>query len=166
MPATYEPISTTTLGANSTTITFSSIPGTYTDLVLVVVGTGTASNGKLRMNADSATNYSQTVLYGSGTSAISSRLSSQTSIDYWGADAGISSTIPSMSKVTFFNYAGSTNKTVLIENPNDQNGSGAIWTAVGLYRSTSAITQINLIMGSTASYKTGTTATLYGILKA
>ena len=37
MPATYEPIATTTLGSAATNITFSSIPATYTDLRLVLV---------------------------------------------------------------------------------------------------------------------------------
>jgi hypothetical protein len=68
-----------------------------------------------------------------------------------------------MAKVSIFNYAGSTNKTFLVENAADQNGSGDFTAVVGLWRSTSAITAVNLIMGGTAQYKTGTTATLYGI---
>jgi hypothetical protein len=43
MPATYEPIATTTLGGAAATITFSSISSAYTDLRIVLVGTTTAS---------------------------------------------------------------------------------------------------------------------------
>ena len=38
MPATYEPIASTTLGASAAAIEFTSIPGTYTDLVVVLQG--------------------------------------------------------------------------------------------------------------------------------
>lgn len=167
MPATYEPIATTTLGSAASTITFSSIPATYTDLRLVIVGTSTNNNGYtgITFNSDTATNYSDTAVYGQGTTTISSRRSNQAQMPFWGWLTGISSTIPSMGTMDLFSYAGSTYKTALMSDSNDKNGSGSVLRNVGLWRSTAAVTRIDLInQGST--FMTGTRATLYGILKA
>ena len=80
MPATYEPIQTTTLGSAAASYTFSSIPSTYTDLKLVITGTsvGAYADIDLRFNSDTATNYSWTALAGNGTAASSYRASTQT----------------------------------------------------------------------------------------
>ena len=81
MPTTYEPIATQTLGSAAATITFSSIPATYTDLRLVLVGTSTISaNPKINFNSDTATNYSQTILSGNGSVANSARQTNGTTI--------------------------------------------------------------------------------------
>ena len=74
-------------------------------------------------------------------------------------------TTVSMLTYDVFSYAGSTNKTTLIINASDDNGSGRIVNTVGLYRSATAISRIDLTT-STGNFATGTTATLYGILKA
>ena len=166
MPATYEPIATTTLGSAASSITFSSISSAYTDLRLVLVGT-TATSGAiyLQFNSDTGSNYSSTSLEGRGTTANSQRLSNRTKIElegYWFANT---STTPFLQTVDVFSYAGSTNKTVLTTASNDQNGSGEVLRTVGLWRSTSAITRIDIVAG-TPNLATGTTATLYGILKA
>ena len=72
-------IATQTLGSATASITFSSIPSTYTDLRIVFSGTGaTVLNLKVRFNGDSASNYSQTNLQGLGYSVQSSRASTQT----------------------------------------------------------------------------------------
>ena len=74
MAITYEPIATTTLGTSASSVTFSTIPGTYTDLVLVVAGTSAATNGnEMQFNGDTGNNYSFTLLYGTGSAAVSSR---------------------------------------------------------------------------------------------
>lgn len=160
MAATYEPIATTTLGVASTAITFSSIPSTYTDLKLVLVGTTTTPNMLLRFNSDSATNYSITNLYGNGSTATSDRGSNAAQINV--AWVGTSSTIPTMNQIDIFSYAGSTYKTVLNNYSSDQNGAGNEMVQVGLWRSTSAINTITL-SGTSGTYSTGFTATLYGI---
>jgi hypothetical protein len=164
MATTYEKIATTTLGTAGTSITFSSIPATYTDLRVVWVGvTSSAADITLRYNNDSASNYSQTYLDGTGTSAISGRLTSQTRI-YLFPNGGTSTTIPSLYAFDVFSYAGSTFKTMLQESSGDKNGSGGVDRSVGLYRSTSAINRIDLLSNHNMSI--GTIATLYGILKA
>ena len=75
MPATYQPIETQTVSGTSTsTVTFSSIPQTYTDLVLVSAITQSADvSNYLRFNSDTGTNYSRTRLVGTGSSATSVR---------------------------------------------------------------------------------------------
>jgi hypothetical protein len=164
MPATYEPIATTTLGSAAADITFSSIPATYTDLRLVIVATCTISdNMRMQLNGDTASNYSRTALEGDGSTAASNRT---TNISILGlSTVALSTTIPTLVTADFFSYAGSTNKTVLVTNSQDYNGSGEVGRIVGLWRSTSAITSIKFYMGS-GNLATGTTATLYGILKA
>jgi hypothetical protein len=167
MAITYEPIATTTLAAINTVITFSTIPSTYTDLKLVLVSTGTASNQSrfLRINGDTATNYSYTYINGNGTTAASARATSTTNIDPTQA-IGTSTTIPQIWTFELFSYAGSTNKSVLFSHIADNNGTGEILNGVGLWRSTSAITSLTIGMSGTGSMAIGTTATLYGILKA
>jgi hypothetical protein len=79
MPAgnTYEAIATQTLGSAAASVTFSSIPGTYTDLVLVVAGTLTTGteNIVMQFNGDTGSNYSVTSLLGDGSTASSFRSS-------------------------------------------------------------------------------------------
>lgn len=155
-------IATTTLGSAASSITFSSIPATYTDLRLVFVGTSAANvPGEMRFNGDTASNYSRTYLSGNGSTASSSRDTSQTNISV-GASA-ITST-PMMNTIDIFSYAGSTFKTCLITSSDDRNGSGTVDRQVSLWRSTSAINEIKLTVDLTANFLTGTTATLYGIL--
>lgn len=165
MASTYEPIATTTLGS-AANINFTSIPGTYTDLRVVITGSMT-SNGfytGLRFNSDTAGNYSGTYLRGNGTTASSN---AQTNNSYMTLDNGggaASSTIPQLVTIDIFSYSGSTYKTVLATLSQDKNGSGEVTRTVGLWRDTVAITSINL--SPTSTWAAGTTATLYGILKA
>jgi hypothetical protein len=72
MPSTYTPIATTTINSDTNTVTFSSISGTYTDLVVIGVSQGTrdtfGGDFNLRFNGDSGANYSQAQTVGSGAS--------------------------------------------------------------------------------------------------
>lgn len=166
MASTYEPIATTTLGSANSTITFSSIPSTYTDLKLVFTNTVSVagSNYILRFNSDTASNYSLTYLDGNGTSASSGRNTSQTYI-YLTTSISPSTTIPAFITCDVFSYANtSVYKTSLINISLDKNGSGNTTSMVGLWRSTSAINSITLFVSSTPNtFNAGTTATLYGI---
>lgn len=164
MPATYEPIATTTLSSAAASITFSSISSAYTDLKLVFVGIGTGNlNADIRFNNDTNTNYSNTIIYGTGATAASSNGTSKTSIDL--SIDGINATQPHFYEIDIFSYAGSTYKTMLNKASEDNNGSGFSANLVGLWRSTSAINRIDLIV-SANNFASGTTATLYGIKSA
>lgn len=167
MATTYEPIATTTLGADAATITFSSIPATYTDLRLVLVGTaelGSSTSERFRFNSDTGSNYSILNLSGNGSSASSAHQANQTFIR-GSFNAAWDTTIPTFITMDIFGYAGSTKKTCLLSVSLDKNGSGVSEKVIGFYNSTSAISSIT-ILTNTGDYNSGTTATLYGILKA
>ena len=168
MATTYEPIATTTLGSAASEITFSSIAATYTDLRIVFVGTQGSATAYVyaRVNGDTGSNYSETILYGNGSSALSARNTSQSQ---WGIAAGasLSTTLPALVTLDIFSYAGSTNKTALGTTSNDQNGSGVTERTVHLWRNTAAITSVTLrSAGGGSTFAIGTTATLYGIKNA
>lgn len=165
MPATYEPIATTTLSSTSATINFTSISANYTDLRVVLTCASTASGDiRYRFNSDTATNYSFLLMYGNGSQAQVAQASNQTSIYVAGYGFTPSATIPSLYTIDIFNYASSSFKPILHTAQADYNGSGNVERASGIYRSTSAITAINLF--ASTSFAIGTKATLYGILKA
>ena len=165
MPTTYEPIATNTLGSNTTTITFSSISGAYTDLVLVCQvqrSTATGTYLQMRFNSDTGSNYSTTFLSGNGTSATSWRDSNRTDInlDYYAAPQNNSWTIRNIS---INNYSNTTTYKTVLNRAND--ASQGTDAGVHLWRSTAAISTITLTMPSN-DFITGSTFTLYGIKSA
>lgn len=168
MPATFEPIASTTLSANTASVTFSSIPQTFTDLVFIVEAYNGVADGyfaRFKINSDGASNYSITSLEGNGTTASSLRLSNQPFMlmGYQNVPQSTTSTIRTTHILHFMNYSNTTtNKTVLMRSNRAGLGLNA---EVGLYRSTSAITSIEFL-GDTSvsqSYGSGSTFNLYGI---
>ena len=164
MPATYEKIATTTLGSANTTISFGSIAASWTDLRMVLVcKASTAMDAYVQYNSDTGSNYSLTEINGNGSAASSLRTINATYI-LLDSNGSISAAQPQLFTFDIFSYAGSTFKTCLINMSRDYNGSGNVTNTVGLWRSTSAINTITIT--GTANFAIGTTATLYGILKA
>lgn len=163
--STYTPIATTTLGTAVGTVSFTSISGSYTDLVLIInAKASNLTNSYCRVNGDSGTNYSSTYLSGNGSAASSARSTSnnvipleyQAYIDTTGFDY--------VSRLNFMNYSNTTTyKTVLQRADNATQGTDAI---VSLWRSTAAITSMELYLTSGRTFAVGSTFTLYGILAA
>jgi hypothetical protein len=159
MPSTYQPIATTTISSSVASYTFSSIPSTYTDLVLIVSNLDSGGGRtRLRLNGDTGTNYSRTNLSGNGSSAASYRGSSENQIDM-SVISGTSSTDPAALIININNYANtSINKTVLSRY---SLGNGATELTVGLWRNTSAVTSVTYF--TQGNLLSGTTLSLYGI---
>ena len=157
---TYEAIATTTLGSPTATVTFSSITGTYTDLVLIFSGSNATSNNglRLRFNSDSSTNYSSTYVYGDGSTATSS-LGSSTTGGQIAVDIGSSQ---SMCVANIMNYSNATTyKTFIGRGSSAANYADA---NVSLWRNTAAITSVTVLLGAgTSNFSTGSTFSLYGI---
>ena len=167
MTATYEKIATTTLGSDTLYIDFTSIAGTYTDLVLVTNHFMTAQcTVGMRFNSDTGSNYSSTNLRGNGTTASTGRASNATAIDNSLDDIARNPNVAN--SVTIWNiqnYSNSTTfKTIIYRHSNATTDATGVSVGVGLWRSTSAITSIRLLAtSSTQSFKSGSTFTLYGI---
>lgn len=167
MPAgnTYTPIATTTLGSATSSYTFTSIPGTYTDLILVSSLVPGATNFDFQVgngSIDTNTNYSSTRLFGNGTSAGSDRQINNAT----GMMGNVTNptTVP-ISLITQFNsYSNTTtNKTALSRYNVSDN---YVFGIVGLWRSTSAINTIRVYSTSAQNIPSGCTFTLYGLAEA
>jgi hypothetical protein len=115
------------------------------------------------INGSTTTDKSYTYVNGDGSTTSSSRNTNSTIILC--ASGGGNATSGFI--VDVFSYAGSTFKSFLIASMADNNGAGYVDRVSGLWRSTSAINSITFTSNAgTNGYQTGTTATLYGILKA
>lgn len=157
--STYTPIATTTLGSAQVSYTFSSIPQGYTDLVLVYSGSSASANQSLdvRLNSDTGSNYSYTVLYGSGSAAQSFRSSNSSYGRVGNFGTGIGNII-----AQFQNYSNTTTNKTWLSRSNDA-GVDVIAFA-NLWRNTAAITSIQVgNIGGGLNIAVGSTFTLYGI---
>lgn len=176
--ATYALIASQTLGSATATVTFTSIPGTYTDLILqssIRADVSTFNNMNypiLRFNGDSTSGlYSVTNLYarntGGGNTAASTRSSGQNEINLGGvATSAMASGIFSTHQIQLQDYANtSTNKTVLgrIGTGGNLTALDGVWASVGLWRNTNAITSLSLTGTSSGLFQIGSTFRLYGI---
>lgn len=156
---TYTLINAGAISGTVTDVTFTSIPATYTDLIIVVEPTaGSLADTAVQFNSDTGTNYSRTYLTGNGTTASSGRNSTDTRIRltyYGGTGSGSGIQI-----IHIMDYANTTTyKTVLNRCSNANYGTDA---NVGLWRSTAAITTIKVYCDGGGNWTAGNIK-LYGI---
>jgi hypothetical protein len=161
MAITYTPIATQTLGSAAASVTFSSISGTYTDLIIVYNGKYASANGQMgvQINGDTGTNYSNTFLEGTGTTAGSGRDTGNT-----GMVLGFTATanVDNMVLLQFMNYSNATTYKTVLSRSNVA-ASASVSANVGLWRNTAAITSIKLYVYPSYNFVAGSTFTLYGI---
>jgi hypothetical protein len=163
--STYTPIATYTVsGSTVADVSFTSISG-YTDIVgvLNLIPTGSGNALRAQVNNDASTIYSRSVLYGNGSSALSTRNTGMPDLTgQWGLGSGSS---PLMFIFNYQNYSNSTTNKSILWRVNDQSGT-TVGASVSLYPSTSAITQINYKTNGSGYFAIGSTFTLYGIAAA
>lgn len=152
IPTSFESIATTTVGSGgSSSITFSSIPSTYTHLQVRLMALGDTATGydvTMRFNSDTASNYNWHRLYGNGSSALAQGSLTSVTNMYVAADAA-RTTYPLVSVIDILDYAD-TNKYTTIRNLNgfDQNGGGAVTLWSGLWRNTAAVNSIAITIAA------------------
>jgi hypothetical protein len=172
MATTMKLIAKQTLGSNAADVTFSSIPGTYTDLLIVftarctVSNIGIADNVRVRFNgATSDTNHSSRWLYGSGSSTASGT-DTFARAGYSNTASNTANTFAS-SEMYLPNYAGSAAKSFSVFGVTETNAAAVdMVVSAGLWNSTSAVTSMRLYTGSGTDLVTGSSFFLYGITKA
>lgn len=165
--STYEPIQTYTLGSAQSSISFTSIPQTYTDLVLTIqLTTAAATNMRMRFNSNIALNYSTTHFDGTGSSVTTFRETTENGglIDYNAAYPNGGSSSVSNYTININNYLNTTLfKSWLSTASNSTTG---VSTTIGLWRVTNAINAIQIYTSSGGNMSIGSTFTLYGIAAA
>jgi len=167
----FESIASANGTGSSGTITFSSIPSTYSALQIRMITNNNSGNFSLRLrfNGDTGTNYAHHVLEGGGSSAYAYGAASANAIFYVGSGIGGSgsgSNYFGASIIDIHDYASTTkNKTVRTFNGFDTNGgvdSQLVRLTSGLWMNTAAINSIS-ILDVSANFTTTSTFALYGI---
>jgi hypothetical protein len=166
----YDSIATTTVSSSVSTITFSSIPATYTHLQIRSIARGTVASGEMqtfyRFNSDTGTNYAHhffradgsTLYGGSGTS-----LSQISAVTRYSA-ANATSNIFGAGVTDILDYANTSKYTTIRSLGGiDANGSGQVYFTSGLWMNTSAITSITIGINDGGDFAQYSQFALYGI---
>ena len=167
----YESIATTTVGGGgSSTITFSSIPGTYKHLQIRILARSNYAVQltdylKLRYNSDSGANYSVHLLYGNGTTVTALGFASQN--ENWiqrVSAAGATASVFGVAVVDILDYTNTSKyKTMRNLGGSDNNSTGLVYLASGLWQNTAAISSISITAGDGSSLDQYSSFALYGI---
>lgn len=169
MPGTYEPIAALiSSGSMPAVVNFTSIPDTYTDLVLVISGANTSADasvtGYIRFNGDTGSNYVDMIMYADNTNAVTAfTQTSATTVGLWTIMGNTSDAQRrSVMEINILSYANTnffksgTNRISTVSANNDWVNCST-WT----WRSTAAITSITIGAGS--NWRGDSTFSLYGI---
>jgi hypothetical protein len=178
MATTYTLISSVTVGSGgAASITFTSIPSTYTDLNILLSPRSAASADRaelyLTVNSDTGSNYNSRRLQGYDSGSVLSASSSSvapTANGSFGRITANSATASTFSNVSLYipNYAGSNQKSMSIDWVAENNSSTS-WTvgmSAVLWTGTAAITSLTFSAESAANFTQYSTAYLYGISNA
>ena len=165
----FESISTVTVGSGgASSITFSSIPSTYTHLQLRVFSrevSGGFDQIYMRVNGDTGSNYSKHNMGGDGTGLTYGGSGTTSSVSIAAIPgSNQSANVFGASITDFLDYANTSKyKTTRAIAGVDSNGTGYNWFASGLWQNTNAITSINIYPAGIVDFSQYTHAALYGI---
>ena len=156
---TYTALANITLGSSASSVTFSSIPATFRDLVLVINANGTVQTELfLRFNSDTGSNYNTVRMQGSGSATASATTTNATGMRLNG-NGDIMTNFSFNAVIQIEDYSATDKHKSVLSRTNSSNGVDA---CAGRWASTSAITTV-LAYPASGSFATGTTAALYGI---
>jgi len=170
MPNTFELIASYTATGSVSSIDFTSIPSTFTDLCLKLSARTNRSdiNDGVRVKINNSTStYTQRALYANGTS-VSSYTDTLPLENGAGANASTSTSNTFSNTEWYFpNYAGSNYKSVSSDGVVENNATGGIQNMVAsLWSTTTAISSLIIIPGYGTTFNQYTTAYLYGVKNA
>ena len=165
MASTYEPIAALSVTTPTDPVTFSSIPGTYTDLVLVFSPVATAGNYdfSIRYNSDTNANYSYQGIYFNADNSSVPYASRANNTTFIATGTNVATVNPFPGIIHIQDYANATTYKTSISRISRETYANAV--VVGMWRNTAAITSISCTLtgGGSTTFKAGTVITLYGI---
>jgi len=157
---TYELIETTTVSVDTITVTFSSIPQTFRDLVLICSNVNSSSAGgstmRFNLNNDNTANYDAVWMYGDGTTVDSDKDISNFYIRFSTSGGDIANNADALLITNIMDYSQTDKHTTVLVRRNDQN---KVLALAGRWKNTDAVTQIDVKSNIAA----GTVLSLYGI---
>ena len=158
---TYVALDKITVVTATSSVTLSSIPSTYTDLVLIadMSTSGSTNYPSIRLNGDTASNYSRTYINGDGSSDTSGR-NTESYMTVFG-NAITASKVNFI--IHFMDYSNTTTNKIALSRKNDS--AGVMGATVHQWRSTNAINSISISSQTSDTFSVGTTFSLYGILR-
>lgn len=166
---TFETIATTSLTGSSSDIIFSSIPATYTDLVIYLIPISNGNNYvAVQFNSDTSSggsNYSRIAWSTSGGTPSADQRSNRYAIEIDVNESLGTTGSNTTNQIHIFNYANtSTFKTIHAKNSGAGRNTGGdgVGHGSGTWRSTDAINSVRLSLNA-GTFSSGTRATLYGI---
>lgn len=168
MASTYTLISSQVLASSAASVTFSSIPATYTDLVLRYSARNDAASIATNLLVSyngSSSSFSSTLLYGDGASAASTRLTNNTNA---AISVSASATTNTFANGEFYvpNYSSANYKSYSSNSVSENNATTAyVWISAGLWSNTAAITSMTLSL-SGSNFVQYSSFYLYGISNA
>jgi len=166
---TFTKIASVTGTGSSNTLSFTSIPNTYTDLVVrgtMQTSYANATTGRLRFNNDSGNNYSVQRMFTSGQSVFSGSLEYAVNSVYTGATTYSSTNYVNSMELNVFSYADVTDlyPTATQSTGGPKNGEGWVFSCI-TYMTLTAINRIDFLIDD-GNYTTASELTLFGILRA
>lgn len=168
MATTFVKIASVTVGAGGvSSVEFTSIPQTYTDLKIVLSARSSAENEYyITFNSNTA-NYASRYIYGNGTSAFSGANPFGTSFAFVGSVNKSTTTANVFNNAEIYipNYASANFKSFSADTAQENNATEAYnWLTAGLWSNTSAITSVQIdLQNAPSNFTQYSTFTLYGI---
>ena len=164
MANTFVKIASVTVGSGgASSIDFTSIPSTYTDLCVKMSLRGTDTSGDLGIKLNtSSSSFSRRVLRGNGSAASSTSGSD----NYIGAleQSGYTADTFANGEIYIPNYAGSNYKSLSVDSVTENNATESFaFLTASLWSNTAAITGLSLYAFSSGNIAQYSTAVLYGI---
>jgi len=160
---TYTPLATVTLGSSAASVTFSSIPATYRDLILVINGSSSiATSFPIRLNGDSGSNYPYVVMKGDAIGAVSELGTTSAIFATWNSTLA---NTPWTSVTQIMDYSATDKHKTALTRVSMTRETSSLYTAALATRwaNTAAVTSV-ACSTSTGTYNAGTTFSLYGVI--
>jgi hypothetical protein len=154
---TYTPLATVTLTSSASSVTFSNIPATYRDLIVVSspITTNNNTDFLLRLNSDGGSNYFHVTMEGPIASGAGTRTGLLSGFKITGSSITTSIT-------QIMDYSATDKHKTALNRWNDGAGS-YVWALATRWANTNAVNTISAVLAS-GSFSSGSTFSLYGVI--